>query len=96
MLMMMEEKEEEKEEDEEEDMLREKSNDPYLKAGEKHKDFLCNFRSVFIYVRIAKPFMLPLQLFRLTKNEEQKMTIYYKSRLKSPHLRSPGGSRRRL
>ena len=27
----------------------------------KHKDFLCKFKSVLIYTRIAKPFILPLQ-----------------------------------
>ena len=29
---------------------------------------LCKFKSVLIYTWIAKPFILPLQIFRLTKN----------------------------
>ena len=29
----------------------------------KHKDLLCKFKSVLIYTRIAKPFILPLQIF---------------------------------
>ena len=58
MLMKIEEKKEEKKK-KEENMLREKSNNPNLKGGEKHKDFLCKFKSVLI----AKPFILPLQIF---------------------------------
>ena len=33
----------------------------------KHKDFLCKFKSVLIYRRIAKPFISPLQMFGSTK-----------------------------
>ena len=33
----------------------------------KHKDLLCKLKSVLIYTRIAKPFILPLQMFAFTK-----------------------------
>ena len=36
---------------------------------QKHKDLLCKLKSVLIYTRIAKPFILPLQMFAFTKVE---------------------------
>ena len=36
-------------------------------VGEKHVVSLCKFKSVLIYTRIAKPFILPLQIVAFTK-----------------------------
>ena len=53
MLMMM--KEEDEDEDEDEDMLREKSNNPNLKGGEK-RNKLGNVYPMFINITINSPF----------------------------------------
>ena len=64
----VDEEKEEEDEDEETDS-REKSNNPNLKGGEKTCAFsLCKFKSVLIYKRIAKPFVLPLQIFASITN----------------------------
>jgi len=36
---------------------------------QQHKDFVCKFKSVLFYTRVAKPFFLPLQMFGNTKLE---------------------------
>jgi len=37
-------------------------------SGKKHVVSLCKFKSVLIYTRIAKPFILPLQIFATITN----------------------------
>ena len=39
---------------------------------EKHMVSLCKFKSVWIYTRIAKPLILPLQIFGNTKMKNKK------------------------
>ena len=61
----------------------------------KHVVSLCKFKSVLIYTWIAKPFVLPLQIFGTRDFYNKKMTFVVKPERKFPHLRDPGGSRRR-
>ena len=58
----------------------------------KHVVSLCKFKSVLIYTRIAKPFVLPLQIFAtITFNT----TFAKKLEGKRGHMSNTGGSRRR-
>ena len=61
----------------------------------KHAISLCEFKSVLIYTWIAKPFILPLQIFGIMKMKNNKWPYTIKAQRKSAQLRDPGGSRRR-
>ena len=66
-----------------------------FEVEKKHAVSLCKFNSVLIYTWIAKPFVLPMQIFGNTKMKNKKWPYTIKAERKSAILRGTGGSRRR-
>ena len=61
----------------------------------KHVVSLRKFTSVLIYTWIAKPFVLPMQIFGNTKMKNKKLPYTIKAKRESAILSPTGGSRRR-
>ena len=70
---------------------------PTLQKSKNFRQYipLCEFKSVLIYTWIAKPFVLPLQIFGNTKMKNKKWPYTIKAERKSAILSPTGGSRRR-
>ena len=68
----------------------------FISAFNKNNTLFKNeMKSVLIYTWIAKPFVLPLQMFGNTKMKTKKWPYTIKAERKSAILSDTGGSRRR-
>ena len=61
----------------------------------KHRDFLCKFKSVLSYMRIAKPFVLPLHFFvtitnNTTCSQNSRNNRRIRRRLPAPEFANSG------